>query len=58
MPVFIPAILSLIFLLLAIKEYREDEENEEKERKKIFFKELFKTLILLICAIFIWLVFY
>ncbi len=56
--VFIPFFIGLIFLLLGIKDYREDEENEKKQRLKKLYKEIAKSVLLMLVSLLIWLVFY
>ena len=56
--VFIPFIVGVLFLLLGIKDFREDDENAQKIRLKTLYKEIAKSILLMLLSVFIWLVFY
>jgi hypothetical protein len=58
MPVFIPFFLGIIVLLLGIKDLREDNENEKSVKFKRLYLEIGKACLLMLLAVFIWMVFY
>lgn len=56
--VFIPFFVGLLFLLVGIKDFREDNENDKKVRLNGLYKEIAKSLLLMLISVFIWLTFY
>ena len=58
MLVFIPFFVGLLYLLVGIKDFREDDENVKKIRLKQLYKEIAKSVLLMLLSVLIWLVFY